>query len=326
MSKLEEILRQLAAETEKRKVKNALAAGFATLEEYEQHELEEERQQEEAIDEHCLAKGITREQYDLEREEFLTEQIERHPKPKEHHCSPPMQNCDCEHHPFPLFCQKSLVEYKSQDFPDMIEYLGNRHYIDSEKVEIQETDRSRRLDGELLEQHWMRRPLDVPIRDVAPWFKTDVVVQQMMRQNACQDTPISPSLSPMRVPSLSYDDYPSGSPSAEEAVTDSIDTTMEIEAMDHNLRVPVPVLYPQVELLSQPDFQASSTKQPISQGRAEKLRQRRSGAPTKTEDWRANRGSGISKLSWKPAMGLRSRKVSKFYELGYNSEVKDYRR
>ncbi|KAL9023259.1 MAG: hypothetical protein Q9196_007311, partial [Gyalolechia fulgens] len=97
---IEEALRGLAAHTEKRKRENALAAGFVGLEEYEQHKLEERQQheirEELSIKEDCLDKGITREQYDLEREEFLLEQIERHPKPKEHHILPPIQDCDCE--------------------------------------------------------------------------------------------------------------------------------------------------------------------------------------------------------------------------------------
>ncbi|KAL8944838.1 MAG: hypothetical protein Q9211_000445 [Gyalolechia sp. 1 TL-2023] len=297
---IEEALRRLAAHTEKRKRENALAAGFVGLEEYEQHKLEERQQheirEELSIKEDCLDKGITREQYDLEREEFLLEQIERHPKPKEHHILPPIQDCDCEHHPFAVFCPKSLVEYKSQDFPDMIEYLGNRHYIDSKKVKIKETDKSRRLDQELLEQNWIRRPLDGPIRDIPPWFMADDVVQQIIRQNACQDTSISPSPSPGRPPSLLYDSPVSVSPSADEAVTASMDTSVEIEGVDHTLNPP----YPQEDHPS--EFPARKSKGPAQTGSVKDVqrpRQRQqTGERTKAQGVRKLLGS----LQWDCAL------------------------
>lgn len=311
-----EALRRLAAHTEKRKRENAHAAGFASLEEYEQDKLDRRRQQEmneeESIKEHCLAMGIAREQYDLEREDFLLDQIERHPKPKEHNILPPMQdcNCDCEGHPIPFFCPKSLVQYKSQDFPDMIEYLGNRHYIDSEKVTIKKTDKSRRLDQELLERRWIRRPLDVPINDIPPWFKADGVVQQMIRQSAHQDTSISFSPSPGRTPSLLYDHPVSSSPSSDEAVTASMDTSVEIANADHNVVTPCFQEEPPLDILARDSNECGL------QARADGLRKRRPKATTKTVYRRTGKGSRIAKVSWKPAMGLRSRNISRFYELG----------
>ncbi len=100
---VEEAFRLLAAQEEELKRKRteiALAAGFTSLEEYDQHRLEEQRQEEieeeEAIKQHCLATGKSREQYEREREEFLDEQIRRHPKKTKYSFLPPMDKCDCE--------------------------------------------------------------------------------------------------------------------------------------------------------------------------------------------------------------------------------------
>ena len=100
---VEEGFRLLAAQEEKmkrRKTETALAEGFASLEEYEQHELEERREQqirdEDAIKEHCLATGKSRQQYELEREGFLLEQFRRHPKRQDYSSLPTMQPCNCE--------------------------------------------------------------------------------------------------------------------------------------------------------------------------------------------------------------------------------------
>ncbi|KAL8934835.1 MAG: hypothetical protein Q9216_005711 [Gyalolechia sp. 2 TL-2023] len=327
----EEVVRRLLAETTKRKRKNALAAGFASLEEYEQHKLEKRRkqeiQEEESIKAYCLAAGMSREQYDQEQEDFLQEQIERHPKPKEHHFPPPMLDCDCdcEYHAFPSFCPKNLIEYKSQDFPHAIDYLGARHYIDSEKVEIKETDKSRRLEQELLEQHWMRMPLEVPMRDIPPWFKADGVVQQIIRQSALRDTSISPSPSPERTPSLLYD-HPTSvsptsvSPSANKAATASMDTSVEVEEEDHTLNKSCP----QDELHS--NVSAGNSKELVPKACAGSLQQKRPRATKGTEYRRVARGSRITKISRKPAMGLRSRNSLKFYELGPNGKTTTLRR
>ena len=100
---VEEGFRLLAAETEnmkRRKTERALAEGFTTLEEYEQHELEERREQEirdkDAIKEHCLTTGKSRQQYELEREGFLLEQFRRHPKRQDYSSLRTMQPCGCD--------------------------------------------------------------------------------------------------------------------------------------------------------------------------------------------------------------------------------------
>ena len=99
---MEEVLRILAVHEEKtkhRKTERALAAGFASVEKYEQHRMDERRQEEiekeKAIKQHYLATGKSREQYEREREDFLAEQIQAHPKSSEYSLLPPMDNCNC---------------------------------------------------------------------------------------------------------------------------------------------------------------------------------------------------------------------------------------
>ncbi|KAL9013850.1 MAG: hypothetical protein Q9173_001479 [Seirophora scorigena] len=328
---VEEGFRLLAAldeEIKHRKTERALAEGFASLEEYEQHTLEEQRQQEirdeKAIREHCLATGKSRQQYEREREEFLLEQIRRHPKRQDYSLLPTMEPCDCENHPFPFFCPQSLVDFKSQDFPDMMEYTSNVHHLEPEDVKIQDTDKSKRLDQELLEQYWIRRP-DNPKLDIPFWAKADGVVQQIIRQSGRQEASISPSPSPLQTPSL-LSDYPvSASPSADDVVTDSTNTSIEIEGANYIIRLPCPHEAPLTHV-SQDEFPTGDSKKHILKGRPRELRKRRPRATTKAAVWHASKDSRIIKSSWKPAMGLRSRNVTEFYELGCDGKGAYYRR
>ncbi|KAL8651929.1 MAG: hypothetical protein Q9210_002984 [Variospora velana] len=322
---VEEAFRLLAAhdeEIKRRKTEEALAAGFASLEEHEQRKLEEQRQQEirdeEAIEEHCRATGKSRQQYDREREEFRLEQIRRHPKQQDYGLLPTMEPCDCENHPFPFFCPQSLVEYKSQDFPDMMEYSSRRHHLEPEDIKIQENDKSKRLDQDLLEQCWVRRP-DNGTMDIPFWARGDGVVKQIIRQSACQEASISPSPSPLQTPSLLSDNRVSASPSADHVVTDSMNTSMEIEGADHSLRLPCPYDTSLKQVFPNKLPTSDSEKRILKGGRGE-LRRRRPRATTEATNWHASKDSRIVKSSWKPAMGLRSRNVTKFYELRYDGK------
>ncbi|KAI4145419.1 MAG: hypothetical protein LQ341_002399 [Variospora aurantia] len=323
---VEEAFRILAAQAEKvkhRKTEKALAEGFASLEEYEQHQLEEQREQEirdeNAINEHCLATGKSRQQYQLEKEEFIREQIRRHPKHEDDSSLPTFQPCDCEEHAFPFFCLQSLVEYKSQDFPDMMEYSSRIHHLEPEDIKIQDTDKSKRLDQELLEQCWIRRP-DNPTMDIPFWAKADGVVQQIIRQNACQEAPISPSPSPLQPPSLLSDNTVSASPSANDVVPDLMKTSMEVESADHSVRLPYPHEAPLMQVSSK-KLPTSYSEKHIRNGRPGELRKRRPKPISKAADWHAGKDSRIIKTSWKPALGLRSRNITKFYELGCDGKV-----
>ncbi|KAL9635938.1 MAG: hypothetical protein Q9204_002432 [Flavoplaca sp. TL-2023a] len=76
---IEEGFRLLAKHEEKinrRRTEEALAAGFTSFEEYQRHkERQEGIEQEEAIRQHCLATGNSREQYDQEGKSSSTSQF-----------------------------------------------------------------------------------------------------------------------------------------------------------------------------------------------------------------------------------------------------------
>ncbi|KAI4284779.1 MAG: hypothetical protein L6R38_001179 [Xanthoria sp. 2 TBL-2021] len=342
---MEEVLRILAAADEKakhRKTERALGAGFASLEKYEQHQLEEERQEEiereEAIKEHCLATDKSREQYDREREEFLEEQIERHPKSTDYRMLPPMDNCNCDgplfqsnsttidanqgpEHAFPFFCPPSLVDYKSQDHPDMMEYISARHHLDPEDIKIQDTDRSKRLDQEQWEQYMARKPDDATV-DLPFWARADCVVLQIMRQSGLQGTSISPSPSPRQVPGLLPDDSASGSPLAGDAVTDSTNTSMEVDIVEPTVHLPHSQ-EPPLSQVSQSELSNTFVAKHTPKGRRGEVRKIRPRVTAKDAKGRTSRESRITKSSWKPAMGLRSRNVATFYKLGCDGKAAD---
>ncbi|KAL8773768.1 MAG: hypothetical protein Q9209_001536 [Squamulea sp. 1 TL-2023] len=326
---MEEVLRILAAQEEKMKHKRterALAAGFASLEEYKQHQSEKERQEEiekeQAIKQHCLATGKSREQYQREREEFLDEQIRRHPKPTEYSFLPPMNKCDCKEHAFPFFCAPSLVDYKSQHFPDMMEYISTIHHLNTEDIKIQDTDKSKRLEQEHWEQHMARKPDEATV-DLPFWAKADGVTLQIMRQSGFQEASISPSPSPTQVPSLLSDDPASSSPSADNAATDSMDTTIEIEAADRLISLPCSHEIPLTKVC-QSELPTIRAEKHIPKGRPGDFRKRRPSATTKAGKWCVSKDSRITKSFWKPAMGLRSRNIATFYRLGCDGKAADY--
>ncbi|KAL9594241.1 MAG: hypothetical protein Q9219_007143 [cf. Caloplaca sp. 3 TL-2023] len=283
----------------------ALAAGFSTLEEYKEHQGNEwQLREDERVKEQCAARHISTEQY-------YAELYRDHPQaPAE---LPMRELCDCEEHPFDFFCHQSLISYKSQDLPDMMEYLNSRHCLRPEELKVQAGERSKRLDQKSLERYWIQRPEETTI-EIPFWAKADGVVRQILRQQADQDAPISPSPTPPRTPSLLYDDPMSNSPSAENTLTTSMDTSMELESTDHVLNDFYHRGATQFED-TQSDHSTNHEKRMLGD-RKDKPNAKRPRAIMKGAGPRASKGARITKAYWKPAMGVRSRKVSKFYELG----------
>ncbi|KAI4273967.1 MAG: hypothetical protein LQ337_004266 [Flavoplaca oasis] len=323
---LEEGFRLLAEHEEKvnrRKTEEALAAGFTSFEEHERHkELQEEIEQEEAIRQHCLATGKSREQYDREREEFLDEQLRRHPKPPEDSFLPPMDNCTCQEHAFPLFCPTSLIDYKSQDFPDMMEYISNKHHLDPEDIKIQDTDKSKRLDQKHWDLYMGWKPDDATVA-LPFWARAEGVTLQIMRQSGLQEASTSPGPSPPQAPSLLPNNPTSNSPSADDVITDSMDTSVEVEATDGLIRLPDSHEIPLTKV-RQNELPPTGAEEHIRKGRQGEVRKRRPKAMTKLTDWRSKKNLRITKSSWRPAMGLRSRNVTTFYKLSCDGKAADY--
>ena len=203
-------------------------------------------------------------------------------------------------------------------------YMSSIHHLEPQDIKIQDTDKSKRLDQELLEQDWVRRP-DNATMDIPFWAKADGVVQQIIRQNGCQEASISPSPSPLQTPSLLSDNPVSASPSADDVVTDSMNASMEFESTDHSVRLSSPHEAPLIQF-SPNKLPTTHSEKYIQKGRSGELKRRRPTATTRATHWPAIKNSGIIKPSWRPAMGLRSCNVTKFYELGCDCKGTNHRR
>ena len=206
----------------------------------------------------------------------------------------------------------------------MIGYTSSVHHLKPQDTKIQDADKSKRLDQALLEQYWVRRP-DNATRDIPFWAKADGVVQQIIRQNGCQEASISPSPSPLQTPSLLSDNPMGTPPSADDLGTDSMNVSMEIENADHSVRQPCPQETPLMQVPPNKLPTTYSAKH-IQEGRSGELKGRRPTATTRAAFWPASKSSRIIKSSWKPAMGLRSRNITKFYELVCDGKGTNHRR
>lgn len=204
----------------------------------------------------------------------------------------------------------------------MMGYISTIHHLNPEDIKIQDTDKSKRLDQEHWEQHMARKPDEATV-DLPFWAKADGVTLQIIRQSGFQEASISPSPSPTQVPSLLPDDPASSSPSADDAATDSTNTSMKSEAADHIIRLPCWHETPLTKVC-QSELPTTRAEKHSPKGRPGEFRKRRPGATTKAAKWCASKDSRITKPSWKPAMGLRSRNVSTFYKLGSAGKAADY--
>ncbi|KAL8774144.1 MAG: hypothetical protein Q9209_001252 [Squamulea sp. 1 TL-2023] len=297
---------------QRRKRERALALGFSCLEECEQSERKQWRQREheheELMKQESAITGVT-------VEELEARMYENNPQsPVGLGLLPNLADCDCEEHAFDCFCPLSLVHYKSQDVPNIMGYLDCLHHPKVEEVKIEVGDRSKRLDQNLLEQRWVRDPTDVPM-DIPFWAKADKVVQQIIRQDTHRNTSVSPSLpsSPPRTPSLIHYEHSSGSPSVEDIMTTQMDICTEYKSRDQ----PLPVVYdpktvPSESIQGLPRRSYCQKRKAIARvGKPS----RRCSKAIKRARWAAGRDSRVAKETSRPAMGLRSHKLTRFYEL-----------
>ncbi|KAL8813517.1 MAG: hypothetical protein Q9200_000191 [Gallowayella weberi] len=209
-----------------------------------------------------------------------------------------MDKCNCEEHPLnPFFCPPSLVDYKSQDEPAMLDYISKQYHVGPEDIKIQDTDKSKRLDQEDWERYMAWNPVDATV-ETPYWARGDPV----LRQNQASR---------------------SGSPSADDPVTDLANTSIEDNVVEPIDRLPQSPDTPLMQV-SQSELPNTETARHTPKGRRDELRKGRPGASTKAADWRSRKHSRITKSSWKPAMGLRSRKVTTFYKLGCDGKAEDY--
>ncbi|KAL8722594.1 MAG: hypothetical protein Q9225_000950 [Loekoesia sp. 1 TL-2023] len=288
-------------ERHRKRTEEAHANGFTCWEDYGRSLDEKARiRHEEVITAHCATTGKTREE--VEAELFQQESP---------NCFLPMvAPCDCKEHAFPLFCPQSLVDYRSQDIPDLMAFLNSRHHLRPEALKIEEGEKSKRLDQEILEKCWTQESQGAPMR-IPFWANADEVLQQVIRQDACQNPSISPSPSPLHTPSVLHDEPVRSSPSAEAIVTASTNTSTELESENQAPRATETPL----SELSKSVHTDSHSEERRPQGYGDKLAMTRPKAHRGATGYRFGGNSRITKRSWRPAMGLRSRKATKFYEL-----------
>lgn len=136
------------------------------------------------------------------------------------------------------------------------------------------------------------------------------VLQQIIRQDACQNASISSSSSPLHPPSLLHDEPVSSSPSAEAIITASTSMSTEFESGNQALRAHETPF----SELSQSGHVNSHSEERRPRGQVNRLFKPRPKATKGVAGWRAGRNSRITKRSWRSAMGLRSRKLTEFNE------------
>lgn len=73
------------------------------------------------------------------------------------------------------------------DAPDLLGYLGQKHRLQLEALEIDQNDESKRLDGETLDRYWDRESQEVPL-ELLPWFKKDEVLRQIIDSTRLSNT------------------------------------------------------------------------------------------------------------------------------------------
>ncbi|KAL8727618.1 MAG: hypothetical protein Q9166_005926 [cf. Caloplaca sp. 2 TL-2023] len=234
------------------------------------------------------------------RPEDVARILRDHPSPVEWFPAPP--ECDCE-------------DYKSQDMPDLTGILDSRHRLKPDEIKIREGDKSKRLDQGDLEQYWgQERFRQEPQMKIPFWANADGVVQKIIHQGPDRrDVSISPSPSPpLRTPSLLYNNTASGPPSFED--TTMTDPTSTFADVGSDSQAPPDPEKPLSEL-PQSGPADSHKGERESTGIVGKLIKARRKPKGGIVGRRPVANARVTKRSWKPAMGLRSSKVTKFYEL-----------
>ena len=212
----------------------------------------------------------------------------------------------------------------------MMAYLDSEHHLKPEDLKIDDGNESKRLEKKSLERAWDRIPVEAPMK-IPFWANADSVLQQIIHQDACHKQSITPNEPPVRTPSLLSDTTMGVSPSPDGPKTASMDIHMELEPSEERLRSPytyeTPLSEPPSQLLSKlssgvcpSDPLSSWETSRTPSGLSGKLK-RRPKATAQAQRWRINKSSRGAKRSWKPAMGLRSRNIQIFYELGCNSKM-----
>ena len=85
-------------------------------------------------------------------------------------------------HPIPMFCAKSLVDYKTQDAPDLVDFFQVKGDQDIRDLKFDPNDKSKRLSSEMLEHHWEKHTQEAS-SEWPPWLKGDSVLRRIEQQD-----------------------------------------------------------------------------------------------------------------------------------------------
>ncbi|KAL9008742.1 MAG: hypothetical protein Q9173_006162 [Seirophora scorigena] len=300
---------RLAAEMEEEQLRldeeEARANGFACYEDYARSETGKLLMlHEEMIADHCAATGQTREQ---------AEAVIWHQNESPDYSLPP---CHDHEHPFESFCPHSLIDYRSQDNPGQMAFSRSQNRLNPEELNIKEGDKSNRLDQKTLEKYWTMDSPETP-RRIPFWASAEGVVQYNLRQDTRQIPPTSPSPSLSQTPGLLYDE-PTGSPLSTE------DITMTSTSTSSDSNPGNPALYARQIPSLESSILAPANSHRRKVGPKAQARQRRKPhlkTTLRVTSRPQSSSSGIAKARWRPAMGLRSRTVTVFYQLSLDGKT-----
>ncbi|KAL8834705.1 MAG: hypothetical protein Q9170_003632 [Blastenia crenularia] len=290
---MDRISAKLWEKEQRRQTKAAQAAGFDCYEDYCRH-LDEasERRFQEYVDEQCAETGKSEQQV---RDDHYNELYAEQDKP--------LIPWD---HPFDPFCPQNLVDFRSQDDPDTLDYLNSRSRFKPSELSVREGDSSNRLKEEDLKQYWARMGSQGPQMPTPFWARADKVVQQIRQQEGSRKSPISP---PSPVPH-NRDEHSDDTMSDTPALDDSM-TSISAASEPRN-----PPTAPQYRIPrggrtgSHKDGRVA--KRPPAQHPVNGPKNR----PTVT-----NRRSRVTKAYGGPATRLRSRQFIKFVQLASNGRA-----
>lgn len=190
--------------------------------------------------------------------------------------------------------------------------MCSRHLLRPEELKIEDGDKSRRLNQETLEKYWTQKSQGIPI-DIPFWAKADEVVQKIIHQDAHRTASVSHASPTVHTPSLLYDESAKGSSPSENIKDISINVSAEVKSGSQEHHIIYNSETPFSEGYGVPTVGFSKERGQV--GQAGKRTSRCPKAPAKPPGWDTGRGSRVTKVSWKPAMGLRCRKITRFYRL-----------
>ena len=194
-----------------------------------------------------------------------------------------------------MFCPKALINYKTQDYPQVMDFIGNQHPVRLDEIKLHPDNRSRRLGHDSLEHMWTRGSPEMA--ELPMWAKQDEFVRNLLvdQESASQSMSMegiesTKSLNPSQSP---------GTPSS-----------LGAQSQKHA----------QATLKA---IQETPTKPRFQPQKSAKGRKKKSTPITTT--W----PTGITKIlrSNAPlAARTRSHNLAKFYELGHDSRARPLRK